>query len=465
MVSIAYGRYNIMKKLFFGDSVFYKNLFRIAAPIALQNLIMSSLNFVDTVMVGQLGETNIAAVALANQLFFLIALFLFGVGSGASVFVAQFWGKKDVTNIRKVLGLSMSCSVVITFFATLVIMIFPEFVLSLFTKDTEVIRLGSSYLKIVCLCYIPTSITFSYASTLRSTGQTKLPMIASAVALSVNTVLNYILIFGKLGMPAMGVQGAAIATVTARFAEVFLIIGAVYSLKLTPAASFRELFAFSRSFAVKFFNIVIPVIMNEVLWSVGVTMYTVVYGRMGTDILASINIASAVEGISFVLFKSMANACAVMVGNKIGEGDEKTAFTYSLRIAVLGPFLGIIVGLIVALSSGLLLSFYNVTPQVYENARTVLKIFGLFMPIKIFNMTNIVGILRSGGDTKYSLFLDTTGVWFIAVPLAFVGGLVYHLPVYIVYILVNLEEIYKFSFGLKRFISKKWINNVIVQME
>ncbi|NLV63550.1 MAG: MATE family efflux transporter [Clostridiaceae bacterium] len=454
-----------MKKLLFGDSVFYKNLFRIAIPITIQNLIMSSLNFVDTIMVGQLGETNIAAVALANQLFFLIALFLFGVGSGASVFVAQFWGKKDVINIRKVLGLSMLCSVVVSVLATLIVMIFPEVVLSLFTKDTEVIRISASYLRIVCFSYIPTSITFCFASTLRSTGQSKLPMIASAVALSVNTVLNYIFIFGKLGMPAMGARGAAAATVIARFAEAILILGAVYSLKLAPAASFRELFAFSRDFAVRFFQVVIPVIMNEVLWSTGVTMYTVVYGRMGTNILASINIASAIEGISFVLFRSMSNACAVLVGNKIGEGDEQTAFTYSLRMAILGPALGITVGLILFFSSGNLLVFYNVTEQVYENARIILRIFSFVIPLKVFNMINIVGILRSGGDTKFSLILDTFGVWFIAVPLAFVGGLVYHLPVYIVYVLVNLEEIFKFSLGLKRFISKKWINNVIVQME
>lgn len=454
-----------MKKLLFGDSVFYKNLFRIAIPITIQNLIMSSLNFVDTIMVGQLGETNIAAVALANQLFFLIALFLFGVGSGASVFVAQFWGKKDVINIRKVLGLSMLCSVVVSVLATLIVMIFPEVVLSLFTKDTEVIRISASYLRIVCFSYIPTSITFCFASTLRSTGQSKLPMIASAVALSVNTVLNYIFIFGKLGMPAMGARGAAAATVIARFAEAILILGAVYSLKLAPAASFRELFAFSRDFAVRFFQVVIPVIMNEVLWSTGVTMYTVVYGRMGTNILASINIASAIEGISFVLFRSMSNACAVLVGNKIGAGDEQTAFTYSLRMAILGPALGITVGLILFFSSGNLLVFYNVTEQVYENARIILRIFSFVIPLKVFNMINIVGILRSGGDTKFSLILDTFGVWFIAVPLAFVGGLVYHLPVYIVYVLVNLEEIFKFSLGLKRFISKKWINNVIVQME
>lgn len=454
-----------MKKLLFGDSVFYKNLFRIAIPITIQNLIMSSLNFVDTIMVGQLGETNIAAVALANQLFFLIALFLFGVGSGASVFVAQFWGKKDVINIRKVLGLSMLCSVVVSVLATLIVMTFPEVVLSLFTKDTEVIRISASYLRIVCFSYIPTSITFCFASTLRSTGQSKLPMIASAVALSVNTVLNYIFIFGKLGMPAMGARGAAAATVIARFAEAILILGAVYSLKLAPAASFRELFAFSRDFAVRFFQVVIPVIMNEVLWSTGVTMYTVVYGRMGTNILASINIASAIEGISFVLFRSMSNACAVLVGNKIGEGDEQTAFTYSLRMAILGPALGITVGLILFFSSGNLLVFYNVTEQVYENARIILRIFSFVIPLKVFNMINIVGILRSGGDTKFSLILDTFGVWFIAVPLAFVGGLVYHLPVYIVYVLVNLEEIFKFSLGLKRFISKKWINNVIVQME
>lgn len=165
-----------------------------------------------------------------------------------------------------------------------------------------------------------------------------------------------------------------------------------------------------------------------------------------------------------MLFNGMANACAVMVGNKIGEGEEERAFLYARRLAFLGPVLGLVLGLLVSLSSGLLLSIYNVSEQVYNNAVSILTIFGLIMPIRIFNMLNIVGILRSGGDATFSLIIDTTGVWFIAVPLVFIGGLVLHLPLYLVYIMVTLEEVYKFILGIRRFLSGKWINNVVKHM-
>ncbi|MBP7176781.1 MAG: MATE family efflux transporter [Thermoclostridium sp.] len=453
-----------MIKYLTGDREFNKTLIQLALPIALQNLIMTSLNLVDTVMVGQLGEANIAAVALGNQIFFLISLFLFGVSSGSSVFIAQFWGKRDVLSIRKVLGLSLICGFSVSFLAMITILLFPAQILSIFSKDPEVIRIGSEYLTTVCFCYIPTAISFCFASTLRSTGQAKLPVFASAIALSVNTLLNYILIFGKLGFPAMGAKGAAIATVIARLCELIMILGAVYAMKLPPAASLRELTGFNRDFITRFFRLTVKVILNEVLWSLGVTMYTVAYGRMGTDILAAVNISSAVEKIAFVLFNGMANACAVMVGNKIGEGDEQTAFLYAKRLALLGPLIGVILGVSVSLSSGLLLSIYNVSEEVYRNAVSILTIFGLMMPIKIFNMINIVGILRSGGDAMFSLIIDTTGVWFIAVPLVFVGGLVLQLPLFIVYLMVNLEEVYKVLLGIKRFLSGKWINNVVKQM-
>lgn len=447
-----------------GDREFNKTLIQLALPIALQNLIMTSLNLVDTVMVGQLGEANIAAVALGNQIFFLISLFLFGVSSGSSVFIAQFWGKRDEASIRKVLGLSLICSICVSFLAMIAILLIPEQILSIFSKDPEVIRIGSEYLTTVCFCYIPTSISFCFASTLRSTGQARLPVIASAIALSVNTLLNYILIFGKLGFPVMEAKGAALATVIARLCEMFMILGAVYAMKLPPAASIKELTGFNREFVTHFFRLTVKVILNEVLWSLGVTMYTVAYGRMGTNILAAVNISSAVEKIAFVLFNGIANACAVMVGNKIGEGEEETAFVYAKRLALLGPLLGVVLGLIVFLSSGVLLSIYNVSEEVYRSSVGILSVFGLMMPIKIFNMINIVGILRSGGDATFSLIIDTTGVWFIAVPLVFIGGLVLQLPLLVVYILVNLEEVYKFLLGIKRFLSGKWINNVVKQL-
>lgn len=452
-----------MRKLLFGDREFYQGLIGLTLPIALQNLLTSALNLVDTVMIGQLGETEIASVALANQVFFLLVLFLFGASSGASIFYAQFWGKRDIANIRRVLGLGICCNGAVAILFTVVSLFFPRNILGLYTEDIAVIGLGSSYLRIVSLSFVMTAISFSFSFALRSIGNAKLPMAVSFFAIIINTVLNYILIFGKLGFPALGVEGAAIATVAARLSEIIFILLTVYSKRLVPAASIKELLDLKLDFIGRFFRTVAPVIFNEVLWSTGVTMYSVVYARMGTGIIASVNIASTVERIAMVLFMGMASACAVMVGNKIGEGDEKTAFIYAKRLAVIGPVLGVVLGTVVAASAGFVLSFYNVTRGVYEAARSVLYIFSFIMPVRIFNMINITGILRSGGDTKFSLFIDTAGVWFIAVPLAFLGGLVWSLPLYNVYMLVNIEEVFKLLIGLRRLVSRRWINNLVKQ--
>ena len=210
------------------DKEFYATLLRITIPIALQNLISASLNMIDTLMIGQLGENQIAAVGLANEVFFLLNLFLFGICSGTGIFVAQFWGKGDIKNIRRVLGLSIFCGLGISGIFTFVALAMPEKALGVFTRDPAVIELGVSYLSIVGLSYVMTAITYTYAFALRNTAQPKIPMILSAIAVVTNAVFNYILIFGKLGLPAMGVRGAALATVIARALELGLVLWVVY---------------------------------------------------------------------------------------------------------------------------------------------------------------------------------------------------------------------------------------------
>lgn len=453
-----------MRNLLFGDREFYKTLVRLAIPIALQNLIASSLNMVDTIMIGQLGETEIAAVGLANQVFFLLILFMFGVNSGSSIFTAQFWGKRDIPNIRKVLGLSLISGISVAFLFFLIAFFMPRQVLGIFTKDQQVILLGARYLKIVCFSYVLTAISFSYSFILRSTEQVKLPMKVSVIALGLNTFFNYLLIFGHLGLPAMGVEGAAIATLISRIVEIVLILVVVYRKKYAPAARIKEMLNISFSFVKKFYSTTIPVIANEGLWSLGVTMYSVVYARMGTGVIASANISSTVERIAMVLFVGIANACAVMVGNRIGENEDEKAFVYAKRLSVLGPAVGICMGILLILTSRWILSLYNVSQSVLDGAHSILFIFACIMPFKIFNMINIVGILRSGGDTKFSLFIDTAGIWFIALPLSALGGLVWGLPLYMVYIFISFEEVFKFVLGVRRFISKKWINNLVNHM-
>ncbi|WP_406766064.1 MATE family efflux transporter [Candidatus Clostridium radicumherbarum] len=445
------------------DKKFFKALLRLAVPIVLQNLVLSSLNLVDTIIIGGLGERAIASVGLANQYFFLLNLLLFGITSGSSIFTAQYWGNKDIKNIKRVLGICVITGGLGALIFTIGGLLIPEQILGIFSKDRDVIILGGQYLRIIAFSYIITSISFAYSFTLRSTGQVKIPMFVSITALGINTFLNYALVYGYFGLPKMGVQGSALATLIARIIEMTLLLFIVYKTKNVIAGKLKELLDLSADFIKNFFKVTIPVIMNESIWALGVTLYSVVYARMGTEVIASTNISSTIERITWVIFMGLGNACAVMIGNKIGEGDEKEAFIYAKRFIILGPSLAIIGGIFVYFNSHFILSAYKVSPTVYNYAAKNLIVFSVFLWVKVFNFTSIVGILRSGGDTKFCLFLDTSGVWLIGVPLAFLGGLVWHLPVYWVYTLVFMEEVYKLILGLPRILSKKWINNLAIE--
>ena len=448
----------------FNDKHFYSQMLKIALPITLQNLVLASLNLVDTIMIGGLGETAIAGVGLANQYFFLLNLLLFGIVSGSSIFTAQFWGNRDIKNIRKVLGISIITGGAGAFLFTIGGLLFPNEILGIFSKDPVVIQLGTEYLKIVVFSYIITAVTFAFSFNLRSTGDAKTPLVVSVIALGTNTVLNYLLINGYLGFPRMGVAGAATATVIARVLELALMLWIVYSKHHVVAASIKEMTDLSAGFIKQFFKVTLPVILNESMWALGVTMYAIAYARMGTEVIASTNITSTIERIIWVIFMGFGNACAVMIGNKIGSGDERQVFTYAKRFAIIGPAAAILTGFIVILISPWVLTPYKVSPLVLDYAQKNLIVSCLFMWAKVFNYINIVGILRSGGDTTFCLLLDTGGVWLVGVPLAFLGGLVFHLPIYWVYALVQVEEVIKLIIGIPRLASKKWINNLAADM-
>lgn len=444
----------------FNDKTFYRTMFKLAIPITLQNLILSSLNLVDTIMIGKLGERAIASVGLANQYFFLLNLLLFGISSGASIFTAQYWGNRDIKNIRRVLGICLITGCIASFLFTIGGLLFPNQILSIFSKDMDVVLLGSKYLRIIVFSYVITAISFAYSFVLRSTGEVKTPMVVSIIALGTNTVFNYLLIYGKFGFPRLEVEGAAIATVMARVLEMVLILYVVYKNNNVIAAKVSEMMDLSSSFIKNFFKVTTPVILNESIWALGVTLYAVVYARMGTSVIASTNISGTIEKIAWVIFMGLGNACAVMIGNKIGERDEENAFNYAKRFIILGPSLAVLAGFLVFLSSKWILSPYNVSAEVYEFSYKNLIVFAVFLWAKTFNYFSIVGILRSGGDTKFCLVIDTCGVWLVGVPLAFLGGLVWKLPIYWVLVLVYMEEVFKLILGLPRILSKKWINNL-----
>ena len=446
-------------KFFFQDRRFFATLLKIAVPITIQQFISSMTNMLDVLMIGQLGETSIAALGLSNQIFFLLSILLFGISSGSAIFTAQYWGNKDPSNLKRVMGIGLSLGIGIAIIYTFLALFLPEVILSFYTNDAAVIELGSQYLRIVGISYIFTSITFTFVSILRSTENVKLPMVITIIALSLNMFLNYVLIFGNFGMPKMGVSGAALGTTIARIIECIVIVFFAYKLKTPAAARLSEL-RYSFSFFKKVLQTSLPAAVNELFWSLGITTYNAVYAHIGTNAIAAVNINSTIESMAFVVFIGAANACAIMIGNRIGAGDEETAYEYGNRFLILTLVGAVLIGLIVIFIRPVVLSLYNIEPISYKLAMQILLIFGVTMWIRVTNLMIFIGILRSGGDTRFALYVEMGSIWLIGVPAAVIGAFVFHLPVYWVYALVLAEEVVKLLFVYPRFKSKKWIHNL-----
>ena len=448
---------------FFRDPEYYRALFRLALPIALQSLISSSLNFVSVIMIGQLGAVPIASVGLANQVWFLLNLMIFGIASGSAMFTAQLWGKKDVHNIRRVVGLTVKLGLAAALIFFIIARFFPESALRVYSSDPQVIATGSRYLRIMGWTFGFYALTAVFSMASRAVGNVRLPVVVSTSALILDVLIAYPLIFGVkfLGVPALGVEGVAIAGVIARVIECCALLFFIYKNRSNPvAAGPRYLLEFDWEFIKRVMKPVLPVIANEVLWSFGITTYNAIYGHIGTNAVAAINIISTIDQVAFVVFLGVGNATAILVGNLIGQGKTQKAFTYAGRSLVLQAAGALLVGMLVIAFAPLILQFYRVDPEVLLFARRLLIVMGLAMWVRASNHMIIIGILRSGGDTRFSLVLDGLVIWFVGVPITAAGAFLLHLPVYLVYALTLTEELTKVTIGLKRYFSKKWINDL-----
>jgi putative MATE family efflux protein len=443
------------------SKLYYQQLVVIAIPITLQNLIQSSLNTVDTIMVGKLGEASIAGVGLANQFFFIFLMLLFGINSGTSIFHSQFHGKEDFASIRKCFGFSVKIGLAMSLPFSIGGIFFAPLVLRLFIADPTVIAIGADYLRILSISFIITAVSFSYSTALRSIGHSSVPMMISLVVLTTNTVLNYCLIFGVFGFPKLGVEGAAWATAASRFIEVILFWVIVQKEHGFLHGSFSEMFAIDQKLAQRIWHTILPVVLNETLWGIGVSVYLIAYAKLGTEAVAAYQISNTVFRLFFVLNIGIANACQVMIGQQLGKEDYGTAIAYARRFVKLGVIVGVVLGALMAATGPLILPFFNVSKTVWQDVQYTLWGMGLMMAPKTVSMIYIVGILRGGGDTRYSLYLEIINVYLIGIPLSFIGVLVFHLPIYWVVLLTNVEEVTKALLGTHRLLSNKWAKNVV----
>ncbi len=439
------------------DKEFYIRLFVITLPIAMQSLITSSLNMLDTMMIGKIGELELASVGIANQYYFLFSLLTNAISIGSGVLIAQLWGKKDTINIKRTLSRSLFYSLVLTIVFMILGLIMPNKIMAIFNNDPTVIKIGVDYLKIVVISYLFTTITFTFASGLRSIGNTRLPMLGSFIGLIVNGVLNAILIFGLLGAPKMGIKGAALA----RIVEFLIVVGVIYTKVDVLKLRFKDMLELPKSLSITLNKVTLPILANEACWALGNITYTAIYARIGTSAAASIQICSTVMNLFMIVTFGLANAAVVIIGNEIGANRESEAISASKKISSLSVKISIVLAIVLALLAKPIVSFFNVSAEVKMAAQYILYIYALVMVFKVYNAVMIVGILRGGGDATYGSILQGLTLWLIGIPLAAFAAFIIKLPVYFVVMFAAVEEIIKVFFMMKRFKSFKWIKNMV----
>lgn len=453
----------MIKKLSFltSNREFYPTLLKVSLPIILQGFVTTSLNFIDVLMIGQLGSQSIASVGLGNQFTFIYIMLVNGIGSGAAIFTAQYWGRRYVKNIRQTFGIGLRYALIASIVFCTATFFFSEYILSFYTKDTQVQILGGHYLQLVGMSYVFFAISAIYAAVLRSTKHVLLPLISSIIALSINTILNYTLILGHFGAPALGVTGAGISMLVARIVECGIIIGVTKYRKIPTIINVRKILWGKIHNQRRYLNIALPVIIHSMGWILGISMYMRIYASISTTSIAAINISETIEKMGLMILVGISNACAIMVGNSIGAGRDDLAIDYSRKFIFISISGALIIGLFVMAIRNHIIGLYNLDAEGVHAVSNLLFFMSCVMWMKAANVVFNGGIFRSGGDTRFSMMLDIGGVWLIGVPMGCLAAYYFHFPVYYVALMIYSEELVKMTLGFIRLRSNKWLRNLV----
>ncbi len=442
------------------DLGLWKMMICIALPIAFQNLLTSLTQMMDTIMLGELGDVPLTASSLANQLFFVFSLFIFGICGGASILTSQYWGKKEKEPIKIVMATVLRTVILVGTLVMILVMLFPDKVMRIYTSDAIVIAEGVKYLKIVAPTYLLFGISSTITTLFRSVEVVKLAVVANGMTLITNISLNYLLIFGKFGAPKLGLEGAAYATLIARTVELSVVI--IYVLYKEKELKFvpKNLLLKDKLLSADLRKFCTPVVTNELLWAIGISAQAALFGHISTLAVSANTIISVVQNLSTLVIFGMANATCVIIGKTIGEGDLKLAEQRSKDIQVFAIFLGVFSAIVILLLRNVMVDFYNVEEATKILAKEMLAVASVIVIFIAYGGTSIVGLLRGGGDTKYSLFVEVVSLWGFSVPLGYIAGIWLQLPVVAVFAIFKSDEIVKVILCYIRLRKNKWMNEV-----
>lgn len=441
--------------------LFYKKMLLIGIPVVFQNLVSIGLNLIDTLMIGMLGEQELAAVGAANQVYFIFTVSLFGLFSGAAVYTAQYWGAQDIAGVRKVLGIDYMVGFFFSIAVSIIAFVFAPGIIGLFSKDDAVIAFGVDYIRIACFSYVFSGISCAISYNSRAIQNLKVPTAINAAALGVNAVLNYLLIFGVGIFPHMGVKGAATATLIARVFELTTLLIYVYTREEHPfKTGFRTLFSFDFPYFLRVMRTAVPVVFTEGCWAASVALIFAAYGKLGTSALAVAQVANVVCEMLQSFYFGIGNATAMIIGEALGQGKTETSYQNAKRAIKIVAILNIFMTALMILMSKPVAGIYHFTGETYTLLIQALITMAITITPKMLGYITIVGVLRAGGDTVFCMKLEIICNLCIQVPLAYLAVLLFHTSLPAAMLLVEIGDIVRIAASIPRVKSRKWINIV-----
>lgn len=449
----------------FNDKGFWKTALKLAVPVALQNMLTSSFTLADTLLVSQLGDVALSSVGMVGQWGWLMTMILFGFASGATVFVSQFWGIKDIKRIRKTTGIALVSVLAVSGVFTVIGLTLPTYVIRMFNSDPQIIAEGTKYLTVVAYSYIAVAIMNVLSAVLRSVEKVKLPMYISAFTTLLNIFLDYCMIFGKFGFAEMGVRGAALATTVSAWLGVALIVLISLIEKNILIARFSETFSFSFAQFKEFYKKALPVVFNEGMWGAGNFVFNLIFANMGYEYFAALTIIRSFENIAFAFFIGLGNACSVMIGKSVGKGKIERGITDSKRFTILVPLASVFVGILILIFRRQLIGIFNMGSSISDltlnTAMIIMTIYAVEMPIRNIQYLQIVGIFRSGGDTVTGVKFDLSTLWMMSLPATLIAVYIIKVPFVVAFAVMYIFDDYpKTVLCLRYYRSLKWLKPV-----
>lgn len=449
-----------MKK-FFGNKMFYITTLSIAVPIMAQQFVTSFVNLIDNIMIGSVGSLALTSVTVANRVYLIFNSTLFGICGAAGIFIAQYYGAKNKEKCQKILNINIACGIIIACLFMIALLVIPKQLMLIFTSDSQVINESLRYLEYALLTYIPFAFSFSVMMALRAVGINKIQLLVGVITVATNTTLNYILIFGNFGFPALGVQGAAIATAIARFVEMFIYFIILIRKKHLFHISLKELFHLDYALIRSMLRKAIPLTINEIFFSLGMAMIFLSYMRCDESLISAISVVDTVIQIAFIIFGGLSSAVSIMIGNRLGANQIEEAKSNAHKLLLFGVLVALSIGLLFIFIAPYIALFYNVDERIKEAIVTLIRFKSLLLPVYVYNVC-IFFTLRAGGDTFSTMLMDSGFLWCAGVLLSTVLSMFFDIPLVMLFMIVESCDILK-SFVSTYFYRKgKWARNMTI---